>query len=396
MDNKENIYSLDHFLNNDEFIRWIIDSTPELDIQWNKFIKENPQAISNMNRAKEILQSVEMNSYSLSDHEKETIYRNLQHEFSAKKHQRKNRIFYRYAAACVAIISLLGSLFFIYNQSGISPNELMVANDIKIDSTLTNIELITQRSKKVLIEKHPTIQYNSTGKVYVNDQETELTAKGEQADSELNTLIVPNGRRTTLILEDGSKVWVNSGTVLTFPTSFDKENRTISVNGEIYIEVVKDVTRPFYVKTSNFDIRVLGTKFNVSAYNEDASKQVVLVQGSVQIENQQNLRALMHPNELFSLNNGQQSIREVNVYDYISWKDGFLQFSSESLESICQRLSRHYRIKIHCDEESKKQKFSGKLVLFDDFSKVLTTLSDIIPIKYTQAKNEINISINNK
>lgn len=396
MDNKENIYSLDHFLNNDEFIRWIIDSTPELDIQWNKFIKENPQAISNMNRAKEILQSVEMNSYSLSDHEKETIYRNLQHEFSAKKHQRKNNIFYRYAAACVAIISLLGSLFFIYNQSGISPNELMVANDIKIDSTLTNIELITQRSKKVLIEKHPTIQYNSTGKVYVNDQETELTAKGEQADSELNTLIVPNGRRTTLILEDGSKVWVNSGTVLTFPTSFDKENRTISVNGEIYIEVAKDVTRPFYVKTSNFDIRVLGTKFNVSAYNEDASKQVVLVQGSVQIENQQNLRALMHPNELFSLNNGQQSIREVNVYDYISWKDGFLQFSSESLESICQRLSRHYGIKIHCDEESKKQKFSGKLVLFDDFSKVLTTLSDIIPIKYTQAKNEINISINNK
>ena len=396
MDNKENIYSLDHFLNNDEFIRWIIDSTPELDIQWNKFIKENPQAISNMNRAKEILQSVEMNSYSLSDHEKETIYRNLQHEFSAKKHQRKNNIFYRYAAACVAIISLLGSLFFIYNQSGISPNELMVANDIKIDSTLTNIELITQRSKKVLIEKHPTIQYNSTGKVYVNDQETELTAKGEQADSELNTLIVPNGRRTTLILEDGSKVWVNSGTVLTFPTSFDKENRTISVNGEIYIEVAKDVTRPFYVKTSNFDIRVLGTKFNVSAYNEDASKQVVLVQGSVQIENQQNLRALMHPNELFSLNNGQQSIREVNVYDYISWKDGFLQFSSESLESICQRLSTHYRIKIHCDEESKKQKFSGKLVLFDDFSKVLTTLSDIIPIKYTQAKNEINISINNK
>ena len=150
------------------------------------------------------------------------------------------------------------------------------------------------------------------------------------------------------------------------------------------------------MKTSNFDIRVLGTKFNVSAYNEDASKQVVLVQGSVQIENQQNLRALMHPNELFSLNNGQQSIREVNVYDYISWKDGFIQFSSESLESICQRLSRHYRIKIHCDEESKKQKFSGKLVLFDDFSKVLTTLSDIIPIKYTQAKNEINISINNK
>ncbi|WP_446776146.1 FecR family protein, partial [Macellibacteroides fermentans] len=289
MDNKENIYSLDHFLNNDEFIRWIIDSTPELDIQWNKFIKENPHAISNLNRAKEILQSVEMNSFSLSDHEKETIYRNLQHEFLAKKLQRKNRMFYHYAAASVALICLIGSLFFIYNQTRINQDELLVANDIKIDSTLTNIELITQSNKKVLIEKHPTIQYNSTGKVFVNDQETELTAKGEQADSELNTLIVPNGRRTTLILEDGSKVWVNSGTVLTFPTSFDKEKRTISVNGEIYIEVAKDVNRPFYVKTSNFDIRVLGTKFNVSAYNEDASKQVVLVQGSVQIENQQNL-----------------------------------------------------------------------------------------------------------
>lgn len=147
-----------------------------------------------------------MNSYSLSDHEKRQSTVIPTWVFSKNINV---KIIYSiaHAAACVAIISLLGSLFFSLQSIRISPNELNVANDIaQIDSTLTNIELITQRSKKSWLKKHPTIQYNSTGKVYVNDQETELTAKGEQADSELNTLSNSTLWRTTLILEDGRSV----------------------------------------------------------------------------------------------------------------------------------------------------------------------------------------------
>ena len=91
-------------------------------------------------------------------------------------------------------------------------------------------------------------------------------------------MIVPKGRRAShLVLEDGSKVWVNSGSTFRFPTTFEKNKREVYVDGEIYIEIAKDAERPFFVKTSEMSVRALGTRFNVMAYHDELAQSVVLV-----------------------------------------------------------------------------------------------------------------------
>ena len=100
---------------------------------------------------------------------------------------------------------------------------------------------------------------------------------------------------------DGSKVWVNAGTRVIYPVEFEKDKREIYVDGEIYIEVARDENRPFYVRTKDMNVRVLGTKFNVTAYESEAIRSVVLAQGCVQVETARTPKAILAPNQMFSL-----------------------------------------------------------------------------------------------
>lgn len=392
---QEDNYSEKHFLNNDRFLLWRVSPDLESDTYWDNYIKTHPEYLDGFNRAIEIMSSVKMNEYSLSSKETVEMYVLLQQEFKKKSKGNTRRFIFNYAAAaCFALLCLLGSLYYINTSSSLS-DQLTAVTDMKIDSTQVDVELIIHNDKKIILAEQSTIKYNSQGKVLVNDKETDVENKAVEGESNINTLKVPFGKRSVLILEDGTKVWVNSGTTLQFPSSFKADKRTISVNGEIYIEVAKDANRPFFIKTSSFDVRVLGTKFNITAYSEDATQQLVLVQGSVEINTTDKQQVVMRPNELFSLINNHVSTKMVDVYDYISWKDGIFKFSSESLDVVLNRLSRYYRLKINCDEVSKKKICSGKLILFDDFDSVMKTISEILPVQYERNGDVINISSSN-
>ena len=391
---QEDHYSEKHFLNNDRFLLWRVSPDSELDTYWNNYIKTHPEYLDGFNRAIEIMSSVKMNEYSLSSKETDGMYALLQQEFKKKSKGKTRRLIFNYAAAaCFALLCVIGSLYYIHTSSSLS-NQLAAVADMKIDSTQVDVELIIRNDKKMILAEQSTIKYNSQGKVLVNDKEADVENKAIEGESNINTLKVPYGKRSVLILEDGTKVWVNSGTTLQFPSSFEPNKRTISVNGEIYIEVAKDANRPFFIKTSSFDVRVLGTKFNITAYCEDATQQLVLVQGSVEVNTAAKQQVIMRPNELFCLTNNKVSTKMVDVYDYISWKDGLFKFNSQSLDVVLHRLSRYYRLKINCDEASKKKICSGKLVLFDDFDSVMKTISEILPIQYERKGDVINISSN--
>lgn len=111
-----------------------------------------------------------------------------------------------------------------------------------------------------------------------------------------------------LTFSDGSKVWVNAGTRVIYPTEFEKDKREIYVDGEIYIEVARDEERPFYVRTKDMNVRVLGTKFNVTAYESEPIRSVVLAQGCVQVETTQTPKAILAPNQMFSSVEGKENI----------------------------------------------------------------------------------------
>lgn len=182
------------------------------------------------------------------------------------------------------------------------------------------------------------------------------TLAGASTENRFNTIAVPMGGEYSVILADGTQVWLNSGSTLRYPVAFGGDKREVTLTGEAYFNVSKSKT-PFIVKTSDMDITVLGTSFNISAYANDDKVQTTLVNGSVVVSSK-------HGNQEYTLKPGHslsytKSINAVTVEAcdtklYTSWIDGEFKFRDMRLESILTQLSRWYNCEIIYDDNSLK------------------------------------------
>lgn len=214
--------------------------------------------------------------------------------------------------------------------------------------------------------------------------ETDRRTPRQEVRVHTSELVVPKGKRAHLQLSDGTRVWINSASVLRFPSAFG-DTRDVFVEGEAYFEVAKDANRPFIVHTDHFATRVLGTSFDVTtAPRADGSSAVVLVEGSVAIDVANGESVTLNPSERFSMKDGSYSVYEVDPYKYISWKDGLLFFTSNTLFEVLQKVAAFYKIEITCSGEIGSRKCTGKLILFDDLDGTLDVLSDIFRIAYVR------------
>lgn len=259
------------------------------------------------------------------------------------------------------------------------------------DNNQSDIQIIISDQKTLQIsDKESDIVYDST--------EIKIDKKGsfnKKESASYNQLLVPKGKRSKLTLSDGTKIHVNAGTQVVYPVEFRGNTREIYVNGEIYIEVAHDVKRPFIVKTNDMGIQVLGTKFNVMAYNADNNKQVVLTSGSVKILSKDNFKGEeLKPSQMFEYNKGKTSIKKVNTNYYTSWVNGLYIFESERLDAVLLRLSRYYDVNIECSKDIASLKCSGKMDLKDNLSEILDGLSFSFPIKVEQGNGSYNIKSN--
>lgn len=383
------------------FLQWCLAPTEELDAMWDNYLKIYPGEKENLEKAKKIVCSVKLNSFALSATDKQSLKQSIVNDLIKRKKARKIRLAWQLtAAACLLIFCLSGGYWLMQkNVSDIETGTILMAHDIQIDTTLTEIELQLATQKTVQITDKATIRVDKKGKVQIAKADIADIKEVEQKKDNhisMNTLIVPKGRHSSVILADGSKVWVNSGTILRFPEQFDQDKRTIYVEGEIYLEVEKDATRPFYVKTTQMDVRVLGTSFNVIAYKDEAEQAVILKEGSVSVDNRSGEETIIKPNDMLLLNEKQMTVKQVDVYDYISWIDGILQFNQKSLGDVLNRLSRYYRVEFSCSPEIRNFMCSGKLVLFDNVEQVLQTLQKSFAISYEINGSEIKLSMNPK
>ena len=202
---------------------------------------------------------------------------------------------------------------------------------------------------------------------------------------QLFTVEAPQGTHSRISLPDGTQVWLNAGSALSYGSSFNETSREVSLSGEAYFEVAKDANRPFIVHTDHFATRVLGTSFDVTtAPRADGSSAVVLVEGSVAIDVANGESVTLNPSERFSMKDGSYSVYEVDPYKYISWKDGLLFFTSNTLFEVLQKVAAFYKIEITCSGEIGSRKCTGKLILFDDLDGTLDVLSDIFRIAYVR------------
>lgn len=177
-----------------------------------------------------------------------------------------------------------------------------------------------------------------------------------------NTLSNPIGSKViTLVLADGSKLWLNSGSSVTYPTAFTGKDRKVSMSGEVYFEVAKDRSKPFMVDAKTCNITVLGTHFNVNAYEEDALNRTTLLEGSVLVTRNESKQVLKPGQQTEADNTGLKLINDADLEATMAWKNGFMSFRSADIPSILRQIQRWYGVGLQYPENMPRRTFTGDL-----------------------------------
>ncbi len=252
--------------------------------------------------------------------------------------------------------------------------------------------LNTQKSKQLK---------DSKGIVFGNQKNQQLTYKTSSTNDELvyNTLNIPYGKQFKLQLSDGTKINLNSGTTLRYPVSFSKEgSRKVFLIGEAYFDVAEDKSRPFIVNSSNnLDTKVLGTEFNITAYEEDNFFNVLLVEGAVSLINKNDSGEIstdLVPGQMgsYQVSSKKIKVKEVNVGLYTSWMDGLMIFRDMTFDDILIKLERRYNIEIeNTNKDLGKEVFNAS---FNNIGieEILSFFNATHEIEYTIKKNKIYIN----
>lgn len=206
--------------------------------------------------------------------------------------------------------------------------------------------------------------------------------------SHTQTIHVPAGQRAELTLSDGTKVWLNSRSTLTFPDHFEAHARQVTLDGEGYFTVARDTKAPFTVQTEKYAIRVLGTEFNVKAYRDSPLFETALLKGSVEISASGHDAALrLKPDEIASTRNGRLVTSRIPDYAYFKWKEGIFCFENETIENLIEKMQLYYDVKIEVRQPSLlPHRYSGKFRIKDGIEHVLKVLQ--LKHKFTYTKDE--------
>ncbi|MCW3094369.1 MAG: anti-sigma factor, partial [Ferruginibacter sp.] len=203
-----------------------------------------------------------------------------------------------------------------------------------------------------------------------------------------NTIATPRCRQFQLVLEDGTKVWLNAESSIRFPAAFDKNERHVDITGEVYFEVAKNASRPFTVSVKGMQVQVLGTHFNINAYNDEPAINTTLLEGSVKVTNHQNVKMLVPGQQAKLEDDGAlRVIKDVNTSEIIAWKNDWFSFHDTDIKSLMRQISRWYDVAVELPQNLDGVSFNGKISQKSNLSDVLTML---------ELTDEVSFSIEGK
>ncbi|WP_430809644.1 MULTISPECIES: FecR family protein [unclassified Carboxylicivirga] len=219
-------------------------------------------------------------------------------------------------------------------------------------------------------------------------------ASNKAAAGLTNTIYIPRKGEFSLTLADGTKVWLNAESSLEYPTYFSSATREVTLDGEAYFEVSKDTTRPFIVKTKGAAVTVLGTAFNVAAYNTEKTVTTTLVRGSVSFasEKAEDSESVILKPGMQGVINAEQKGIEVKTVDpavYVAWKNGEFRFERMTLEEIFRTLQRWYDVDVvYHNELAKSKRFTGDLERYEEINTHLNMISLTTNVQF-EIKNNV-------
>ena len=216
-----------------------------------------------------------------------------------------------------------------------------------------------------------------------------------RATLSVTELVNPMGMRSSVVLSDGTKVILNAGTTLSYPAAFVSGQREVKVNGEAFFEVSHDKEHPFIVSAENVKVKVLGTKFNVKAYDDDDNIEVTLAEGKVGVGlDTKNLIQIMPGQQIKYMKASHRFIkREVRLQSYTAWVCGKFYFTNYPLEKIAKQLERSFNVRIQIlGDDLRKAAFTGDFVRGENIDQILRVMTANRPIRYEIEGDQITIS----
>lgn len=281
------------------------------------------------------------------------------------------------SVAAVILLLLVSGTWLFYSGDNSKPVEVeTTAVQDTISPGGTKALLTLGDGRQIVLDSFPAGTLTTQGGIKVIQTGAVLSYEGKAAGTDQwNTVNTPKGGQYVVLLNDGSRVWLNAASSVTFPVAFEGPERRVKVNGEVFFEV-KHSNHPFIVEKDGLEIQVMGTEFNVNAYDDHIA--VTLVQGAVKVsENGEHLllkpgeQALITPESPFM-----ELRKDVDVTALVAWKNGYFSFRNTSLENILKQLSRWYDVEVVYEGEIPDVTFSGEIGMKLNLDEVLDILNE--------------------
>ena len=314
----------------------------------------------------------------------EEAFRRNQHRLYPDGLNRSMKKKLPYVAAVLVLFGVFVCL--LMNRTGKVREEVPVV----LSAGGKHAELILANGQKVYLHEGMEMKFRERG--------SNIQVKGnvvcyeEKKDSvtidEYNMIRTPLGGEYSLTLSDGTKVWLNAMSELRYPVAFSGDLREVELRGEAYFEVAENKNKPFIVRTDEFNVRVLGTSFNISAYADSPLALTTLCSGQVQLTdcmNPKNEQDLL-PGEqlLFHRESRKMEIRNVDTDVFVSWREGFFQFDNHTVEEVFMILQRWYNVQVfYANTEVRLDCFTGKLPRFDNMMIIIDLIKRVSDLEIT-------------
>ncbi len=296
----------------------------------------------------------------------------------------------KYAAVILLFVSM--GIFWFVNEGEQEGENVAVT---KVEHGSMKAQLVLANGRRVDLVPETNLQLEEEGgtRILTLDNMVKYSGMdslvGQSTEVKYNTLIVPRGGEFSLELADGTRVWLNTESKLRYPVAFTGDERRVEMDGEVYFEVAKNREKPFVVTVNGVDIRVLGTSFNVSAYQEDVV--TTLVTGKVQLKKGDEQVVLL-PNQQAIWSDDKFKVKQVDARNYVLWKEGIFYFEDVDLEMILDDMARWYNVNIfYVNPTLKKMKFSVEIKRYEDINEILRRIEQTKRVKFEIKDRTINV-----
>ncbi len=374
------------------FHRWVFDRDPEAERFFEEQMKLYPEKRETLLRLRDEFRLLEMGNEKPDVDLKNRVYRNIWQRMEEQK--RKVRMmqfrgFLKYAA--VAVLFFATGAMAVYIGAQDRKTQLLPESLLVKGAASNTMVYLADGEQKEISDPAVLIDFSNLGKLVVG-VDTIFLKPGSGGVEFRDVVVVPYGKRAKLKLQDNSIVYLSSGSRLIVPEKFEETKRDVYLVGEAFFEVSKNKEKPFFVETVSARVKVLGTKFNVSAYPDQKNVSAFLQEGKVLFSKKSESLfdhwVELSPDDQVVLNKESNNItvKKADPVYYQLWKEGIIRFENQTVNQLLLRVEQYFNITVRLkDTEKGEQRISGKLDVNRQLDEVLEYIEKITDEKIIKA-----------